>query len=96
MPVVAFRLTPVKGEDGVERARNYDEYDVMWRIREFRWMVPAYSFPTSTKFALQETIMHELSLCCTSGDPKTLSFVFTFIYKYRCTCSIILQLAAQR
>jgi hypothetical protein len=49
VPVVAFHLTKVKGKDGKESPRVYDEYDVMWRIREFRWMLPAYSFPDNTK-----------------------------------------------
>ncbi|EIE19737.1 glutamate decarboxylase [Coccomyxa subellipsoidea C-169] len=44
MPVVAFSLTKVDGKD-----RVYDEYDVMFRIREYRWMLPAYSCPENAK-----------------------------------------------
>jgi glutamate/tyrosine decarboxylase-like PLP-dependent enzyme len=49
VPVVAFHLTNLKGENGEEKPRVYDEYDVMWRIREFRWMLPAYTFPNDCK-----------------------------------------------
>ncbi len=45
IPVVAFSLLPLKGQDGKEHARVYDEYDIMYRIREYRWMLPAYSCP---------------------------------------------------
>ncbi|CAL8471405.1 g10947 [Coccomyxa elongata] len=44
MPVVAFSLTQVNG-----KPRVYDEYDVMYRIREYRWMLPAYSCPEIAK-----------------------------------------------
>lgn len=44
MPVVAFSLTQVNG-----KPRVYDEYDVMYRIREYRWMLPAYSCPENAK-----------------------------------------------
>lgn len=44
MPVVAFALTKVDGKD-----RVYNEYDVMYRIREYRWMLPAYSCPENAK-----------------------------------------------
>lgn len=51
---MAFRLAPAEGEDGKEKPRVYDEYDVMWRIREFRWMLPAYTFPEDCKCVLLE------------------------------------------
>lgn len=35
LPVVAFRLKP-----GLQK--QYDEYDIMYRLKEFRFMVPAY------------------------------------------------------
>ncbi len=45
MPVVAFSLSKADGKD-----RVYDEYDVMFRIREYRWMLPAYSCPENAKY----------------------------------------------
>jgi hypothetical protein len=36
VPVMAFRLKPL-GKD-----RGYDEFDIMHRLQEHQWMVPAY------------------------------------------------------
>jgi hypothetical protein len=45
VPVVAFSLLPIKKPDGNLVSRVYDEYDIMYRLREYRWMLPAYSCP---------------------------------------------------
>src|SRR5207302_4406457 len=37
LPVVAFTLAP--------EVRNYSVFDVSARLREFGWLVPAYTFP---------------------------------------------------
>ena len=44
LPVVAFALKPgkknVEGED-----ITYDEFDVMDRMKQFHWQLPAYNLP---------------------------------------------------
>lgn len=37
VPVMAFRLKPAPD-------RGYDEFDLMHRLKEHQWMVPAYKF----------------------------------------------------
>lgn len=42
MPVLAFRLKPAAGGLLGSSGRPYNEYDIMHRLQQFRWMVPAY------------------------------------------------------
>ena len=48
LPVVAFALKPnkknVKGED-----ITYDEFDVMDRMKQFHWQLPAYNLPKNAE-----------------------------------------------
>ena len=48
MPCVAFALNDDKknaeGED-----ISYDEYDIMDRMKQFHWQLPAYTLPANAK-----------------------------------------------
>jgi len=46
--VVAFALKPNrKNKDGDEL--NYDEFDIMDRMKEFHWQLPAYNLPKNAE-----------------------------------------------
>lgn len=48
LPVVAFSLKPNrKNKDGDEL--NYDEFDIMDRMKEFHWQLPAYNLPKNAE-----------------------------------------------
>lgn len=45
VPVVAFRLTPLRHSDGTNHKRLYDEFQVAERMRIAGWIIPAYAAP---------------------------------------------------
>lgn len=64
VPVVAFRLTKLRGSDGKMHRRMYDEYDLMDRLRMRGWTVPAYTMPpkADTIKLMRVTIREDLSV----------------------------------
>lgn len=49
VPLVAFRIKPIKRSDGSEHRRLYDEFQLAERMRIDGWVLPAYTFPKNAE-----------------------------------------------
>ena len=64
VPLVAFKLKPVKHADGSLHKRLYDEFQVAERVRIAGWVIPAYTMPKGAEHIklMRITIREDFSM----------------------------------